>query len=108
MNNDELIQQLSEKNVSLELELQEIKEKLKKYTAPERNRNFYQNHKEEVLNKNKEYYKEKVTSEKRKEYARTAYLNKKGKEKQQAMKDQGYQCEIWVYDDKGVKIECYK
>lgn len=29
-------------------------------------------------------------------------------EKQQAMKDQGYQCEIWVYDDKGVKLKCYK
>lgn len=77
MNNDELIQQLSEKNVSLELELQEIKEKLKKYTAPERNRGFYKLHKEEMLSKNKEYYKEKVSPEKRKEYARTAYLNKK-------------------------------
>jgi len=29
-------------------------------------------------------------------------------EKQQAMKDAGYQCEIWVFDDKGNKLECYK
>jgi len=29
-------------------------------------------------------------------------------EKQQAMKDNGYQCEIWVYDDKGNKLQCYK
>jgi hypothetical protein len=60
-------------------ELQETKEKLKKYTAPERSRIFYKHHKEEMLIKNKEYYKEKVTPEKRKEYARTAYLNKKKK-----------------------------
>ena len=64
-------------------ELQETKEKLKKYTAPERNRKFYKHHKEEMLIKNKEYYKEKVTPEKRKEYARTAYLNQKEKKKQQ-------------------------
>ena len=29
-------------------------------------------------------------------------------EKQQAMKDAGYQCEIWVFDEKGNKLECYK
>jgi hypothetical protein len=29
-------------------------------------------------------------------------------EKQQAMKEAGYQCEIWVFDDKGNKLECYK
>ena len=68
---------------SKKVELQEKKEKLKKYTAPERNRNFYKHHKEEMLIKNKEYYKEKVTPEKRKEYARTAYLNQKEKKKQQ-------------------------
>jgi len=28
-------------------------------------------------------------------------------EKQQAMKNAGYLCEIWVYDDKGNKLECY-
>lgn len=28
--------------------------------------------------------------------------------KQQAAKDLGYDCEIWVYDNKGIKIETYK
>jgi hypothetical protein len=28
--------------------------------------------------------------------------------KQQAAKDLGYDCEIWVYDNKGTKIETYK
>ena len=27
--------------------------------------------------------------------------------KQQALKDAGYKCEIWVYDAKGDKLECY-
>jgi hypothetical protein len=29
-------------------------------------------------------------------------------EKQQAMKDAGYECDIWVYNRKGEKIECHK
>ena len=29
-------------------------------------------------------------------------------EKQKAMKDAGYKCEIWVYDDKGNRIESYE
>lgn len=28
--------------------------------------------------------------------------------KQQAVKDAGYACEIWVYNGKGEKVECYK
>jgi hypothetical protein len=28
--------------------------------------------------------------------------------KQQALKDAGYECEIWVYNGKGEKVECYK
>ena len=27
--------------------------------------------------------------------------------KQQALKDAGYKCEIWVYNGKGEKVECY-
>ena len=27
--------------------------------------------------------------------------------KQQAVKDAGYECEIWVYNEKGEKVECY-
>ena len=29
-------------------------------------------------------------------------------EKQQAVKDAGYECEIWVFNGKGKKIECHK
>jgi hypothetical protein len=28
--------------------------------------------------------------------------------KQEACKLCGYQCEIWVYDEKGEKVECHK
>ena len=72
----------------LEEENKELKEKLKKYTAPKRSKNYYENHKEEVNKKVKEYrektnYHYEVSPDKKKEYARTAYLNKKEKLKKQ-------------------------
>jgi hypothetical protein len=70
------IEELINKNKLLEEENKELKEKLKKYTAPARHKTYYENHKQELLAKNKEY---KVPLEKKKEYARTAYLNKKEK-----------------------------
>ena len=81
MGDESRIEELTKRCTALESELKETKEKLKKYTAPERNREFYKLHKEEMLNRNKEYYREKVTPEKRKEYARTAYLNQKEKKR---------------------------
>lgn len=81
MSDESRIEELTKRCAALEAELKETKERLKKYTAPERNREFYKLHKEEMLNRNKEYYREKVTPEKRKEYARTAYLNQKEKKK---------------------------
>jgi len=68
----------------LEEENKDLKEKLKKYTAPTRSKVFYENHKEEILEQNKEYkkktnYYDNLSPEKKKEYARTAYLNKKEK-----------------------------
>ena len=67
-------------------ELIETKEHLKKYTAPERSKTFYENHKIDILQKNKEYkektnYYANLSSDKKKEYARKAYLNKKEKTK---------------------------
>ena len=76
MNVDELLT----KNKQLEEEVNILKEKLKKYTAPARHKKYYENHKQELLEKNKEY---KVPLEKKKEYARTAYLNKKEKLKRE-------------------------
>lgn len=74
MNKDEIIKQLQEENSLLKNELESTKNHLKKYTAPARNRNRYN------PDKSKEY-QSKITSEKKKEYARQAYLNKKQKMK---------------------------
>ena len=74
------VEELIDKNKILEEENKELKEKLKKYTAPARHKNYYENHKEEVLARNKAY---EVPPEKKKEYARRAYLNKKEKLKKE-------------------------
>ena len=75
---------LKEKIIILQLELQETKEHLKQYTAPSRSKKYYENNKEEIIQKVKEYkqakkYVYEASPEKKKEYARTAYLNKKAK-----------------------------
>jgi hypothetical protein len=70
------VEELINKNKILEEENKELKEKLKKYTAPARHKKYYENHKNEVLARNNAYH---VPLEKKKEYARTAYLNKKEK-----------------------------
>ena len=79
------VEELINKNKLLEEENKELKEKLKKYTAPTRHKTYYENHKQEILAKNKEY---KVSAEKKKEYARTAYLNKKEKLKKETEQSQ--------------------
>ena len=81
MNTEEYIKKLEEENESL-------KNKLKSYTAPLRSKNYYENHKEDIKKKVKEYkektnYVYEVSPEKKKEYARRAYLNKKEKLKKE-------------------------
>jgi hypothetical protein len=76
--------ELKEKINKLEIELAETKEHLKKYTAPSNMKKYYENHKEEIKNKVKEYknktnYYKTLSKEKKKEYAKRAYLNKKAK-----------------------------
>ena len=87
MNVDEIIiknKLLEEKNAKLEEELQATKEHLKKYTAPIKNKIYYENNKDAHIQRVKEY-KEKTnyvyvpSPEQKKEWARTAYLNKKAK-----------------------------
>ena len=78
------IEEILNKNKQLENEVNELKEKLKKYTAPSRSKTYYENHKDEIIQKTKEYkeatnYYATIPVEKKKEYARTAYLNKKKK-----------------------------
>jgi hypothetical protein len=67
------IEKLIEENKLLKEKINELTEHLKKYTASQRNKKFYENHKEEIIKKVMEY-KEKI-----KEYNRRAYLKRKQK-----------------------------
>lgn len=82
MNTEELII----KNKLLEEELQKTKddlyttkEHLKKYTSPSRHKTYYENHKEEILEKMKQKLPD---AEKRKEINQRAYLKRKEKSKE--------------------------
>ena len=82
---DILIKSLQEEIESLKNELTITKEHLKKYTAPSRSKTYYENHKEEVKQKVRDYkertnYNNNVSPEKRKEYNRKAYLKRKEKQ----------------------------
>ena len=65
---EERIQQLTD-------ELNETKEHLKKYTAPLRSKTFYDNHREEILEKKKDP----KAKAQRKEINKRAYLKRKEK-----------------------------
>jgi len=74
---------LKQQIINLNAELNELKEHLKKYTAPIRAKKYYQNHKEDMMKKNKEYKKQtnfKVDPEKRKAYNKKYYENKEKQE----------------------------
>jgi hypothetical protein len=78
--------ELKERIIELEKELEETKEHLKRYTAPLTNKIYYEENKEKHKQNVKEYkektkYYENIPAEKKKEYARQAYLNKKAKNK---------------------------
>lgn len=70
---------LEEKILILENELNKTKEHLKKYTAPTRSKTYYENHKEELINKMKTYI---PSPDKIKEKNRKAYLKRKEKLKE--------------------------
>jgi hypothetical protein len=73
-------QLLKEMNEKLLKELEETKEHLKKYTAPSYKKNYYENNKEEIKQKSREYRQtHQPSEEQKKKWARTAYLNKKTK-----------------------------
>jgi hypothetical protein len=78
MNVEELIKEnstLKEELEKLKNELAETKEHLKKYTAPSRSKLFYENHKEEILEKKKDP----KLKEQRKEINKRAYQKRKEK-----------------------------
>jgi mannitol/fructose-specific phosphotransferase system IIA component (Ntr-type) len=82
------IKLLEEENIKLRNELNDTKEHLKKYTSPLRNKTYYEENKEKHKQQVKEYrektnYVYEVPPEKKKEYARRAYLNKKEKLKKE-------------------------
>jgi len=70
----DIITKLEEQIKQLTDELNETKEHLKKYTAPSRSKTYYENHKEELLEKMKQYTPSK---EKIKEKNKKAYLKRK-------------------------------
>ena len=76
----DIVSKLEEQIKQLTQELNETKEHLKKYTAPSRSKTFYENHKEELLEKMKKYT---PSPEKIKEKNKKAYLKRKEKLAQQ-------------------------
>ena len=78
------IVELKKENSMLREELEKIKEQLNRYVAPERHKTYYENNKEKIKKRVKHYqentnYQSNISAEKKKQYARTAYLNKKEK-----------------------------
>jgi hypothetical protein len=84
MDEDAKIKELEEEVLSLKTKLQSTQEQLNKYLS--HNKKYYENNKE-VHKKRVNDYIQKTnytpTPEKKKEYARTAYLNKKAKLKRE-------------------------
>ena len=72
MDKDARIKELEEEN-------EKLKEHLKRYTAPSCKKAYYEKNKEQILEKMK---LNPTSPEKRKEYARRAYLKKKEKMKE--------------------------
>jgi hypothetical protein len=65
---------IKNENAELKQKIVELEERLKKYTAPSRSKIYYENHKEELLEKMKKY---KPTPEQIKERNKKAYLKRK-------------------------------
>jgi hypothetical protein len=76
MDKDNMILQLENENAELKQKIVDLEERLKKYTAPSRSKTYYENHKEELLEKMKKY---KPTPEQIKERNKRAYLKRKNK-----------------------------
>ena len=69
-------------NILLKKEIDFLNDRLKKYTAPSRSKKYYDQHKDEILEKQKEYnkaYMKALDPEKIKEYNKRAYQKRKQK-----------------------------
>ena len=61
----------------LQLEIKELKERLKKYTNPERNKKYYENNKDMIIMRNNS--RPSLTSEQKRIYNKNYYEKKKVK-----------------------------
>lgn len=66
---------LRNENADLKKQIALLEEKLKKYTNPQRNKKYYENHKEELIEQAKQYKAN--SKEKIQEYNRRYYEKKK-------------------------------
>lgn len=80
-----MVETLQEENKQLKLEVEELREKLQKYTNSEGHKKYYEKNKEIVKKKAKNYLEKLKTEnpDKLKEYRRRAYLKRKERLKQQ-------------------------
>ena len=86
------IKELEDEILRLNAELEKTKEHLKKYTAPESRKKYYEENKEVIKERVKEYKKKtnyiyEASPEQKKLYARRAYLKKKEKLMNQSNSD---------------------
>lgn len=83
------INSVLEENERLKKLVEELQEKLSKYTNPERNKKYYENNKDKFIeNSNKRLEQLKETNpDKLKEYRRNAYLKRKEKMKNENIKE---------------------
>jgi hypothetical protein len=87
MNNADIIKEnqiLKEEIEKLKLEINELNEKLKKYTNSQGHKKYYEKNKNTVMEKSKSYLQKlkEENPDKLKEYRKTAYLNRKIKKKE--------------------------
>jgi hypothetical protein len=83
------IETILEENKQLKMLVEELQEKLKLYTNPDRNKKYYENNKDKFIessNKRLENLKE-TNPDKLKEYRRNAYLKRKEKMKNKNIKE---------------------
>jgi hypothetical protein len=84
----EYITQIETENDTLKKRISDLEDSLKKYKSTHRQKKYYENHAEEVVQKNKEYTKKVRESnpDKIREWNRTAYLKRKEKLKERNAK----------------------
>jgi cell division septum initiation protein DivIVA len=83
------IETVLEENKQLKLHIEELHEKLKKYTNPPAHQVFYEKNKEKIIKDSAERLKKlnETNPEKIKEYRHRAYLKRKEKSKNENIKE---------------------